>query len=408
MNATFDLLSRANQQNPFSAYRHLRAEHPVYWEPRLRAWVLTRFDDVDCVINQPAVYSVDRFRNVGEDFMQRRADMRDVAAMMRDWAVYRDPPDHTRMRSLLAKSFAAQRIESLRPLIQTLVDRLLDRAEAQGRIDFIADFAFPLPAQVICSMLGVPPDDLPQIKQWSTQIAAYIGGSHRGDDIETAKQGLLQTFDYFRALARQRRGRPAADLLDLLLAAEDQGDVLSEDEVVANCVLLLFAGHETTANLLGSGLYRLLSSPAQCARLREHPALLPSAVEEFLRYDPPVAGTLRVVVQDAEIRGQPIRRGETVAAMLAAANRDPLHFEAAEELRIDRSPNRHLTFGYGIHFCLGAPLARLEAQIAFATLLRRFRRLAMIDSEPHWKAQLFFRGLTRLDIAVDASDRASH
>jgi cytochrome P450 len=400
VSATFDLLSRENQKNPFSVYQQLRAEHPVHLEPRLRAWVLTRFDDVDHVLNHPTLFSVDRFRNVGEEFLRRRGDMQDVAVMMRDWAVYRDPPDHTRMRSLLAKSFAAQRIETLRPLIQRLVDSLLDRAEERTRFDFITDFAFPLPAQVICSMLGVPQDDLPQIKEWSTQIAAYIGGSHRGDDIEIAKQGLLHTFDYFRALVRQRRGHAAADLLDLLRVAEDQGDVLSEDEVVANCVLLLFAGHETTANLLGSGLYRLLSNPPQHALLRAHPELTPSAVEEFLRYDPPVAGTLRVVTQDTEIRGQAVGRGESVAAMLAAANRDPLHFEAPEELRIQRSPNRHLTFGYGIHFCLGAPLARLEAQIAFTSLLRRFRRIELIDPQPRWKTQLFFRGLTRLELAV--------
>ena len=402
VSAAFDLLDRETQKNPFGVYERLRAERPVYREPRLRAWVLTRFDDVDHVLTHPALFSVDRFRNVGEEFLRRRGDMRDVAAMMRDWAVYRDPPDHTRMRALLAKSFAAQRIESLRPLIQTLVDRLLDGAAAAGRVDFIAELAFPLPAQVICAMLGVPADDLPQIKAWSAQIAAYIGGSHRGDDIETAKQGLLRTFEYFRALVRQRRGHAAADLLDLLLNAEEQGDMLSEDEVVANCVLLLFAGHETTANLLGSGLVRLLSHPAQLAQLRAHPELVQSAVEEFLRYDPPVAGTLRLVTEDTEVRGQPLGRGDTIAAMIAAANRDPQHFEAPEELRIARAPNRHLTFGYGIHFCLGAPLARLEAQIAFTSLLQRFRRIELIDDQPSWKTQLFFRGLTRLEIGLAA------
>jgi cytochrome P450 len=402
VSAPFDLLNRETQQDPFGVYERLRSQNPVHREQRLRAWVLTRFDDVDHVLNHPAIFSVDRFRNVGEEFLQRRGDMRDVAMMMRDWAVYRDPPDHTRMRALLAKSFAAQRIEGMRPLIQTLVDRLLDRAEERARIDFIADFAFPLPAQVICSMLGVPADDLPEIKEWSSQIAAYIGGSLRGDDIELAKQGLLRTFDYFRGLVRQRRGRTVADLLDLLRHAEDQGDMLSEDEVVANCVLLLFAGHETTANLLGSGLYRLLSNPAQYAILREGPALTASAVEEFLRYDPPVAGTLRIVARDTELRGQSIARGETVAAMIAAANRDPERFEAPETLRIDRSPNRHLTFGYGIHFCLGAPLARLEAQIAFASLLRRFRRIELIEERQEWKTQLFFRGLSRLDVALAA------
>jgi cytochrome P450 len=396
-----DLLRTENQKDPFPLYERLRRSDPIHWHPALRAWVLTRYDDVDFVFNRPVAFSVDRFRKVGEEFLERRRDMRDVAAMMRDWAVYRDPPDHTRLRALLAKTFAAQRIEAMRPLIEDLVDHLLDAARERGDIDFIADFAFPLPAQVICLMLGVPAADLPSIKLWSAQIAAYIGGSHRGDDIETAKQGLLQTFAYFRALARARRGRGVETLLDLLLTAEDQGDVLSEDEVVANCVLLLFAGHETTANLLGSGLYRLLSHPDQLALLRANPELVPSAVEEFLRFDPPVSGTLRIASEDCELDGQQIRKGDVVAAMIAAANRDPRRFADPERLDILRMPNRHLTFGYGIHFCLGAPLARLEAQIAFEKLLPRFRRIDVLDETPRWKPQLFFRGLESLLVRVE-------
>jgi len=397
----FDLLCTDNQKDPFPLYEWLRRNDPIHWHPALRAWVLTRYDDVDFVLNRPTAFSVDRFRQVGEEYLERRRDMRDVAAMMRDWAVYRDPPDHTRLRALLAKSFAAQRVESMRPLIEGLVDHLLDAAQERGAIDLIAEFAFPLPAQVICSMLGVPAADLPEIKRWSTQIAAYIGGSHRGDDIETAKQGLLQSFDYFRALVRRRRGHSGDDVLDLLLTAEDHGEMLSEDEVVANCVLLLFAGHETTANLLGSGLYRLLSNPDQLARLRAREDLVPSAVEEFLRFDPPVSGTLRIAGEDCELHGEQIRKGDVVAAMIAAANRDPQRFVDPERLEIQRFPNRHLTFGYGIHFCLGAPLARLEAQIAFQKLLRRFRRIELLDETPQWKPQLFFRGLESLDLRVE-------
>jgi cytochrome P450 len=396
-----DVLRGENQKNPFPVYERLRRTDPIHWQPSLRAWVLTRFDDVDVVLNRPLQFSVDRFRRVGEELMHRRRDMRDVAAMMRDWAVYRDPPDHTRLRALLAKPFAAQRVESMRPMIEELVERLLDRMQERGTVDFIAELAFPLPAQVICSMLGVPAADLPVIRRWSAQIAAYIGGSHRGDDIETAKQGLLQAFDYFRALVRRRRGERVADVLDLLLTAEDHGEVFSEDEVVANCVLLLFAGHETTANLLGSGLYRLLTNSDQLARLRAQPELIASAVEEFLRFDPPVAGTLRVCGEDCELSGRTIRTGDMIAAMIAAANRDPQRFTDPEILQIERSPNRHLSYGYGIHFCLGAPLARLEAQITYERLLRRFRRLQVLDETPSWKPQLFFRGLESLRLRVE-------
>lgn len=397
-----DLLDPQSQEDPFPVYRRLRLEDPVHWHPRLRAWVITRFADVNHVLNRPGLFSVDRFRQVGEEFLRRRPDMRDVAEMMRDWAVYRDPPDHTRLRGLLNKSFAAQRIEGMRPAIEGLVDRLLDRIEELGSLDFVAEFAFPLPAQVICLMLGVPTEDLAEIKEWSNQIAAYIGGAHRGDDIERAKQGLRRTFDYFLRLVRERRGRRAPDLLDLLLTAEDQGEVFSENEVVANCVLLLFAGHETTGNLLGSGLARLLERPEQLARLRRQPELVASAIEEFLRFDPPVAGTLRVAAEDCEIGGEAIRRGSIVSPMIAAANRDPEQFSNPEELDLGRVPNRHLTFGYGIHFCLGAPLARLECQIAFSRLLARFASIEVLDGPPRWKAQLFFRGLESLPLRFGA------
>jgi pimeloyl-[acyl-carrier protein] synthase len=364
--------------------------------------MLTRYADVNHVLSNPSRFSVDRFRRVGEEFLRRRPDMQDVAEMMRDWAVYRDPPDHTRLRCLLTKSFAAQRVERMRPLIQGFVDSLLDRLQERGNIDFVADFAFPLPAQVIGSLLGVPTEDLGDIKEWSNQISAYIGGAHRGDDIEQAKQGLLRTFEYFRTLVREHRRRPASTLLDLLLAAEEQGDVLSDDEVVANCVLLLFAGHETTCNLLGSGLVRLLEHPAALERLRAQPDLVPVAVEEFLRYDPPVAGTLRIATDDCEVGGETIRRGEIVAVMIAAANRDPAHFSRPEEFDVGRSPNRHLTFGYGIHFCLGAPLARLECEVTFTRLLQRFPQIVALDEAPRWKAQLFFRGLEGLRVQVAA------
>jgi cytochrome P450 len=396
-----DLLDPVHRENPFPVYRRLREQDPVHWNARLNMWVVTRYDDVEHILHAIDRYSADRFRRIGEGFLAERPHMRDVAGIMRDWAVYRDPPEHSRLRGLLNRTFTPRAIDAMRPQIQVIVDDLLDGMARSDHPDFVADFAFPLPAAVIATMLGVPRGDIGQIKVWSDQIAAYIGGAQAGrDNIEDAKQGLLSTCDYFHRLVADRRSSPRDDLLTLLLGAEDRGDMLSEEEVVANCVLLLFAGHETTANLLANGLFHLLRNPKQAAALRANPGLVATAVEEFLRYDPPVAGTIRVLTQDATLRGRRLLSGALVAAMLAAANRDPQQFDRPDDLDISRSPNRHLAFGHGIHFCLGAGLARLEAQLAFASLMRRFPRLRALDAAPRWKPHVFFRGPRQLRVEL--------
>jgi cytochrome P450 len=359
-------------------------------------WVLTRYDDVEKVLADTKRFSVQRFAS-GE----RSARDRDVASVLHLWTVYRDPPDHTRLRTLLGQSFLPRRLEALRPRVQRVVDDLIDLMAAKRTCDFITDFAFPLPATVIAIMLGVPLDDIPQVKAWSDQIADFIGGARSGKDAAHARGGLLQACGYFQDLARTRRRMPGEDVLTLLLTARDEGQRLSDEEVVANCVLLLFAGHETTTNLLGNGFYHLLVHSEQETLVRRWPELVASAVEEALRYDAPVAGTLRIVREDVGLRGRTLRHGDVVAAMLAAANRDPEHFPRAEDFEVTRNPNRHLAFGYAAHFCLGAGLARLEAQTAFTTLLRRFRRITLVDRTPCWKAQMFFRELVSLPIAVE-------
>jgi cytochrome P450 len=360
-------------------------------------WVLTRYGDVEHVVTSPETFSVERFRRV-----ECRPEMEAVRSVLRHWTVYRDPPDHTRLRALLGHSFTPRRLQALQPRVQAIVDQLLDRCEGRGVIDFIAEFAFPLPATVIAVMLGVPLEDIGQVRIWSNQIADFIGGARSGADAEHAGRGLLQACEYFRGLARRRRVHGGDDVLGVLLTAEERGETLTEDEVVANCVLLLFAGHETTTNLLGNGLHHLLRHPAQEALLRARPDLVPSAVEEFLRYDAPVAGTIRIVTEDVELDGRMLHGGDAVAAMLAAANRDPRRFERPDDLDVTRAPNRHLSFGLGTHFCLGASLARLEAQTAFQTLLRRFRRLTLADDPPRWKPQVFFRELVQLPVSLEA------
>lgn len=396
MAAPPDLLLAASRQDPHPVYDALREQDPVHWSERLGMWIVTRYDDVSRVLTGRREFSVERFRS-----LEHRSGMQDLASVLRHWAVYRDPPDHTRLRALLAHSFTPRRLEALRPRIATIVDALLDEGAARGAIDFIAEFAFPLPATVIALMLGVPLADIPLIKAWSNRIAGFIGGARSGADAEQAGQGAREACEYFRSLARSR---PAGgdDVIDVLLAAEEDGARLTEDEIVANCVLLVFAGHETTTNLLGNGLFHLLHHPGAATALRARPDLVPTAVEEFLRYDAPVAGTIRVVTEDVELAGRRLRPRDVVAAMLAAANRDPRHFARPDELDVARTPNRHLAFGFATHFCLGAGLARLEAQVAFATLLRRFRRIALAGESPRWKAQVFFRELERLPVSLEA------
>jgi cytochrome P450 len=391
-----DLLDPSSRADPYPAYRALREGAPVHWNGRLGMWVVTRYEDVAHVLTNSTGFTVERFADG-----RVRRDATDAASVLREWLVYRDPPAHTRLRALMAHSFTPRRIEAMRPRVRRLVEHLLDDAAARGTTDFIATVAFPLPATVVAGLLGVPDAELERVKVWSNQIAALIGGARSGSDAEQAGTGLLAARDYFRALVRERRLEGSADdVLATLLAAEDGGGRLSEDELVANAILLVFAGHETTTNLLGNGLYHLLHHPAQEAALRARPDLLPSAVEEFLRYDAPVAGTLRIATADTELRGQTIRSGQIVAGMLAAANRDPARFEQPDRLDVARTPNRHLSFGHAIHFCLGAGLARLEAQELFAALLRRFGRIELLDQAPRWKSQLFFRELHGLNVAL--------
>ncbi len=395
MSAVADLLDPASRQDPYPAYAALRERGPIEWSDRLGMWIATRYREVERIVTDAKAFSVERFASPDGD-----GEAPSVASMLRHWTVYRDPPAHTRLRALMSHSFTPRRLEQLRTRIQTIVDELLDAAAERGSVDFIAAVAFPLPATVIAVMLGVPLDDLARIKEWSTQIADFIGGSRSGADAEHARQGLGAACEYFRDLVGARRRVEGDDVLSALIRAEESGDTLSEDEVVANCVLLLFAGHETTTNLLGNGVYHLLRRPEQERILRERPDALPSAVEEFLRFDTPVAGTIRIVVDEVTIGDRTLRKGDAVAAMLAAANRDPRQFERPDDLDVLRTPNRHLSFGHAIHFCLGAGLARLEAQTAFASLLRRFPRVTLGEDTPRWKPQVFFRELARLPLEL--------
>jgi cytochrome P450 len=322
--------------------------------------------------------------------------------------LFRDPPDHIRLRALVSKAFTPRVVETLRPRVQAITDRLLYRVAGAGRMDVIEDLAYPLPVTVISELLGVPVGDNDLVKGWSRDVARALDAIALPvgpDVIERGRHASDEMTAYFRSLLEERRRRPGPDLLSGLVEAEEAGDRLTEMELLATCILLYVAGHETTVNLIGNGVLALLRHPAEWRRLRDGPALLPGAVEELLRYDGPVQRTGRMAARDAEISGVAIPAGTLVLGLVGAANRDPAQFVEPDRLDVTRDEPRHLAFGSGIHYCLGAPLARLEAQVAIGTVLRRFPGLALDVERPAWRPSSTLRGLEALPVALGPTGR---
>ena len=349
-----------------------------------------------------------RFTNVGRiaAFLDQlpesvRAQIRPLYANFTTGMPNTDPPEHTRVRGLVNKAFTARVVEGMRPRVQEIVDSLLDQAECEGSIEVIGDFAYPLPAIVIAETLGVPAADRDQFKEWSDDIVAFHGtGRPHIETIMKSTAALLETKEWLLQLIEARRKQPEDDLISALVAAEERGDMLNETELVATCITLLTAGHETTTGLIGNGLLALLRHPDQLRKLRENPALIGTAVEEFLRFDTSFLRAWRLTADDVEIGGQQISKGQTLSLMLGAANRDPAQFEHPDRLDITREPNLHTSFGWGIHFCAGAPLARREAEIAFTTLLRRFPRLKLDEEGVEWQQNNTFHNLKSLPVTL--------
>src|SRR5262245_11413694 len=380
--------------DPYPFYRQLRDADPVHQTP-MGFWLLTRYDDVLLTLRDP------RFGRAGFEPLLAAVYGQPGQEGMPTSMLFRDPPDHTRLRSLVSHAFTPRVVEGLRPRVQAIVDELLGAVGDAGTMEVIDDLAYPLPVRVICEMLGVPPDDHLRIKQWSSDVARaldMIGVPGDADVLARGQAGHHALAEYFTALLPERRAHPRGDLLSLLIAAEEQGDKLTEGELLVTCLLLFIAGHETTVNLIGNGLLALLRNPDQLQRLRMNPALLPTAVEELLRYDSPVQRTARIPNTGVEIGGRSIPKGTMVVAAIGAANRDPAHFPDPDRLDIGRADNRHIAFGFGIHYCLGAPLARLEGQIAFGTLLRRFPSLDLASQVTDWRESSTLRGLRTLPV----------
>lgn len=382
--------------DPYPFYHRLREADPVHRSP-LGFWVLTRYDDCVMVLRDPR-FGRAGFEGVLESVYGNTVEQGRLPTSM----LFRDPPDHTRLRGLVSRAFTPRVVEALRPRIQQIVDGLLDRVQGAGRMEVISDLAYPLPVIVISEMLGVPEEDRERIKQWSADIARSLDAIGLPTDpeiVDRGRTGRRAIGDYFRSLIPDRKKRPRGDLLSLLIEAEEQGDKLSEGELLATCVLLYIAGHETTVNLIGNGLLALLRHPKELQRLRDEPSLIQSAVEELLRYDGPVQRTARITNADVELGEHKIPKGSMVVPVIGAANRDPAHFPDPDRLDVSRPDNRHIAFGFGIHFCLGAPLARLEGHITLGTLLHRLPRLALSTERPEWRESQVLRGLKALPVS---------
>lgn len=410
MGAFPSLFDPATIANPYPVYDRLRTEDPVHWDEELNTWVLTRYEDIEAALHDPRLSSnrVETLRKVNSPEVSE-ATRQALKATLSKWALFLDPPDHTRLRNLANKAFTPRVIENLRKHIEDIVRELLAPAAPVGSLDVVRDFAYPLPAIVIAEMLGVRREDRELVKRWSDALAALLGSAGSEPSIaENGAQSILEFRSYLGDLVADRRRRPQQDLITAALKAEDQGSLLSHDELLANCVLLLFAGHETTTNLIGNGTLALLRHPDQLQRLREDPEMIKTAVEELLRFDSPVQATNRLVMEDFEIGGRVLQKEQAVLLLLGAANHDPARFPNPDSLDLGRTNHHHGAFAFGPHYCLGAPLARLEAQIAFPTLFATFSDLRLDTAEVEWQANFVLRGLKALPvrfskIAADAT-----
>jgi cytochrome P450 len=381
-------------------YKALREEAPVSWNELFEAWIFTRYADVDAILMDQR-FSVDRSKaqtRFSEMIRQQQEEFGPFSQA--PTMLTSDPPEHTRLRRLVSKAFTPRAVENLRPRIREIIDTLLDGVSDRSEFDLVEEIAYPLPVIVIAEMLGVPPEDRADFKRWSDDVVATLGGPFTPQDvIQKARKSIEEFVEYLAEQIAERRATPRDDLISGLIAAEDGGQVLSEQEIYSTTILLLIAGNETTTNLIGNAMQSLLENPEQMALLRNEPSLIPSAIEELLRYNGPVQATARVATTDIEVGGVTVKEGQMAMAVLGAANHDPAKYPDPEKLDLRRNPTDHMGFGDGIHFCIGAPLARAEAQIAFEELLKRFPVIEAAG-EPTFGGTFIIRGPKKLPIHV--------
>lgn len=392
----YHLLDPEVLANPYPLYHRLRTEDPVHWDPYLHTWVATRYADV---INVFQRFSANRTPTPEQLTALGLTALTPLAGVMVRQMLFLDPPAHGRVRGLASKAFTPRRVDVLRSHIQDITNNLLDAVQAKGQMDVIADLAYPLPAIVTAEMLGVPTSDWRQLTMWSADFAEVLGNfQHNPDRVSKVIRSLEEMIVYFRAAIRENEKHPREGLINALMTVEQDGDRLSEDEVIANTIVTMVGGQETTTNLIGNGILTLLRHPDQFAKLQSDLSLIPSAVEELLRYESPSQHTARLAPDDVQLGGKTIRKRQAVIAVMGAANRDPERFPDPDRLDICRQDNRHVAFAWASHFCFGAPLARIEGQITFETVLRRMPHLSLKPGAITWRSNLGLRGLTALPV----------
>jgi cytochrome P450 len=390
INANFEELLGSPEfvANPYSVLHRLREEEPVYWSEGIGGWLLTRYDDILVSFKHTAHFSNENRLGKAVEYLppEKRANFKRFEDhYATKGLLHSDPPDHTRLRALVTKEFTVTIVEKMRPRMQQVVDGLLDAAEEKGQTDVVPDLAAALPVAVIAEIMGVPFSERHLIRKWTDDILRFQGVNKPSEeDLSRAQDALMEMRQYIKDMIAERRRALRGDLMSKLVAAESEGQRLSEAELINTCVTLFTAGHETTLSLISNTIYTLLANADQLQLLREHPAMLESAIEESLRYESPVSRQSRLMKMDTELAGKKLKKGEILFKMLNSANRDPAYFTDPDKFDIQRTKNRHIAFGQGIHFCVGAALSRTEAFIAVGTTLKRFPKLRLVDDRPDW------------------------
>jgi cytochrome P450 len=394
----YQLLDPEVLADPYPLYHRLRSVDPVCWDPYLHTWVVTRYEDVMTVLQRFSANCTPSSEQLAKLGMQALSP---IARVMGLQMLFLDPPEHSRIRGLAAKAFAPRQVEALRSHIAEIVGDLLDALRGRRTVDLIADLALPLPAIVSAEMLGLPSADWPQLTEWSRTFSEMLGGfQYNADRAAAVLQSLEKMTAYFLAAIDDHASLSSGGLIHALVTAEIDGDRLSDDEVIANAILTMVGGQETTTTLIGNGILSLLANPDQWQRLRDNPSLIPSAVEELLRYESPSQHTARMAWEDCELGDKVISKGQVVTAVIGAANRDPERFEEPDRLDLERADNRHLAFGWGGHYCFGAPLARIEGRLAFAALADRVGEMRLAPGPLKWKQNHGLRGLEALLVEI--------
>ena len=391
-------------QDPYPTYARLLEEGPLHYVDVGSKWaVWSVFSHAECssVAKDPRLSAKRAQQMLLPLPLSRQAEFSELARMLGLWLIFMDPPEHTRLRKLLNKGFSPAAIEGLRPQVEIIVDRMLQPLQRGSEVDLMREFANPMPVRIISEMLGVPQELHDTFVNWSRAIAVFRGSPNRTvEQAQAAQDALFELTDFFRQTVAERRRNKGTDLISLLIDIEEEGEVLTEEELYAQCIALLFAGHETTRNLIGNGMYTLLQHPQETAELREEPEMIRTAVEELLRYESPVQFTARVLKEDIEICGQRIPKKWSILCMLGAANRDPKRFDEPNRLDLKRLNNQHLAFSAGPHACIGGQLARLEGQVALLNLVQRFPKMKLTGPRPEWASTFGFRGLKSLPVVL--------